>query len=180
MIRSFTSLVSLFLSSAIAQQIPREPDAALVFTHFTVIDATSAPANPDVTVTISGYHITALTKSGSTAVAKNARIVDATGRFLIRGLWDMHIHPPDKDYLPLFIANGVTRVRVMWGFPAHLHSSQRVPLGGGSLPFAEPDIHLLSPAPGGLLILPANSVSRRQDLLRRNAPGIGDSAPRPV
>jgi len=30
-------------------------------------------------------------------------------------------------------------------------SSQRVPLGGGSCLFAEPDIHLLSPAPKGLL-----------------------------
>jgi len=46
--------------------------------------------------------------------------VDATGKFLIPGLWDMHIHPLDeKDYLVLFIANGVTGVRVMWGGPVH-------------------------------------------------------------
>jgi hypothetical protein len=31
----------------------------------------------------------------------------------------MHVHLNYKDYLPLFIANGVTGVRVMWGDPEH-------------------------------------------------------------
>ena len=31
----------------------------------------------------------------------------------------MHVHWEDKNYLPLFIANGVTGVRIMWGFPVH-------------------------------------------------------------
>src|SRR4030095_5166869 len=34
-------------------------------------------------------------------------------------LWDMHIHWYDRDYLSLFIANGVTGVRQMWGMPQH-------------------------------------------------------------
>ena len=52
-----------------------------------------------------------------------ARIIDATGQFLIPGLWDMHVHsafgnwfPGGRDViLPLFIANGVTGVRDMGG-----------------------------------------------------------------
>ncbi len=44
-----------------------------------------------------------------------AQIVDATGKFLIPGLWDMHVHWYSRDAFTLFIANGVTGVRQMFG-----------------------------------------------------------------
>jgi ankyrin repeat protein len=97
---------------------------ALVFTHVTVIDATGAPAKTDMTVVVRDDRIEALGKTGILAVPQNAQVVDATGKFLIPGLWDMHIHPhdrndADKGYLPLFIANGITGIRDQWGFPLH-------------------------------------------------------------
>lgn len=57
------------------------------------------------------------------AMPPNARIIDATGRYLIPGLWDMHVHsafgnwfPGGREViLPLFVANGVTGVRDMGG-----------------------------------------------------------------
>ena len=45
----------------------------------------------------------------------DARVVDATGKFLIPGLWDMHVHWYTRDTFSLFIANGVTGVRQMFG-----------------------------------------------------------------
>jgi predicted amidohydrolase YtcJ len=44
-------------------------------------------------------------------------VIDATGKFLIPGLWDMHVHltKAGENTLPLFIANGVTSVRDMGG-----------------------------------------------------------------
>ncbi|MHC4587436.1 MAG: ankyrin repeat domain-containing protein [Planctomycetota bacterium] len=74
------------------------------------------------TVVVRGDRIEALGKTGKLAVPQNTQVVNATGKFLIPGLWDMHIHPHEKDtkeYLSLFIANGVTGMRVMWGFPEH-------------------------------------------------------------
>ncbi len=45
-------------------------------------------------------------------------VVDGSGKFLLPGLWDMHVHSlkisPQYNH-PLFIANGVTGVREMWG-----------------------------------------------------------------
>jgi predicted amidohydrolase len=46
---------------------------------------------------------------------RNAVVVDARGKFLIPGLWDMHVHWYLKEYLPLFAgacgkANGATKV----------------------------------------------------------------------
>ncbi len=103
---------------------------ALVFTHVTVIDATGAPAKPDMTVVVSGDRIEALGKTGILTVPQNAQVVDATGKFLIPGLWDMHIHPwSGKNYLALFTANGITGVRLMWGEPVHHKWRQEISAG---------------------------------------------------
>jgi imidazolonepropionase-like amidohydrolase len=103
---------------------------ALVFTHATVIDATGAPAKPDMTVVIKGGRIAALGKTANLDVPENAQVVDATGKFLIPGLWDMHIHPwLGKNYLVLFTANGVTGVRVMEGEPVYHKWRQEISAG---------------------------------------------------
>ncbi|MBI4456643.1 MAG: amidohydrolase family protein [Acidobacteria bacterium] len=85
----------------------------LVFTHVTVIDATGSPAKPGMTVLITKDRITALDVDGKVPIPKDAQVVDATGKFLIPGLWDMHVHTryAGISFLPLFIANGVTGVR---------------------------------------------------------------------
>src|SRR3569832_1338431 len=115
-------LIVLLPSLLAAQAEPFSQSDLLVFSHVTVIDMTGAPAKPDMTVIIVGYRITALGKSGKVRVPKNASVIDATGEYLIPGLWDMHAHffhyrlplPPDEYNFPLFIANGVTSVREMW------------------------------------------------------------------
>ncbi len=92
---------------------------ALVFTDVTVIDATGAPPKPDMTVIVKGDRIAALDKTANLDVPENAHVVDATGKFLIPGLWDMHVHWWNKNFLALFTANGVTGIRMMWGVPEH-------------------------------------------------------------
>ena len=95
---------------------------SLAFVGVTVIDSTGAPATPDMTVLIEGNRITAIGRSETVSVPLGAVVVDATGKFLIPGLWDMHVHlfnhvhpgPPGASYFPLLIANGITGVRDMW------------------------------------------------------------------
>ena len=88
---------------------------ALVFTHVTVIDVARGLLQPDMTVVVEGNRIAAVGKSAR--VSRNAKVIDATGQFLIPGLWDMHAHSlTDKRYeytFPLLIANGVTGIREM-------------------------------------------------------------------
>lgn len=93
--------------------------SSLAFTHIAVIDATGAPASADMTVIVTDGRIAALGRTGTVRVPNDAQVVDGTGKVLIPGLWDMHVHWYLKDYLPLFIANGVTGVRQMWGMPIH-------------------------------------------------------------
>src|SRR6266480_5135820 len=75
-----------------AQPKQHPPSKPFAFTHVTVIDATGAPAKPDMTVVIRGNHISELGKSGEIRIPKDVRVVDATGKFLVPGLWDMHVH----------------------------------------------------------------------------------------
>ena len=98
-----------------------EASGPIAITNVTVIDTAGGPAKPNMTVVIQSDRIAAVGATGGTAVPKGARVVDGTGKFLIPGLWDMHIHtffgdwvPGGKEVtLPLFIANGITGVRDM-------------------------------------------------------------------
>jgi imidazolonepropionase-like amidohydrolase len=114
-----TAIVVLSLLAAPLSAQP-QPQAPFAFTHVTVIDATGAPPQADMVVVISGERITALGASGKVELPPDAQVVDATGKFLIPGLWDMHAHTAltegEPEYaFPLLIANGVTGVRDMSG-----------------------------------------------------------------
>ena len=92
----------------------------IAITHVTVIDVANSTTLPDQTVVVTGERITAIGRAGTVVVPADAQLVEATGKFLIPGLWDMHVHWYDRSYLPLFTANGVTGIRVMWGMPENL------------------------------------------------------------
>src|SRR5215213_5501640 len=108
-------LILLLPGLMFAQTAAIPPARPLVFTHVTVIDVTGAPSKPDMTVIVAGNHIAAVGRTGKVRIPKNAQVVDASGKFLIPGLWDMHIHSfTDNGWewvFPLLIANGVTGVR---------------------------------------------------------------------
>lgn len=108
----------------------------LVIDRVTVIDATGAPAQPGMTVVIEGDRISAIGKSGTLAVDAGARVVDARGKYLIPGLWDVHVHNSYRSFLPLLLANGVTGVRDMGGSPAEFDRLKEWlgEIGSGSLP----------------------------------------------
>jgi imidazolonepropionase-like amidohydrolase len=89
---------------------------AVAISHVTIIDVTGGPAQGNMTVVVAGGRIVAVGKSDNVEIPKNTETVDGAGKFLIPGLWDMHVHMPTPSYLPLFLANGVTGVREMHAF----------------------------------------------------------------
>jgi imidazolonepropionase-like amidohydrolase len=135
----------LLLWLAAARAAGAAEPSVLALTHATVIDCTGRPAQPDVTVVVSDGRITAMGRSGDLHPPTNAVVVDATGKYLIPGLWDMHVHWYDKDYLPLFLANGVTGIRLMLGAP--MHHEWRREIEAGKL--AGPRLFIASPIVDG-------------------------------
>ncbi len=86
-------------------------------THVSVIDVASGATRPDNTVVVSGNRITFVGPAASARIPPGARVIDGRGKFLIPGLWDMHVHGfvyLFSDFAgPLMIANGVTGARDM-------------------------------------------------------------------
>ena len=82
-----------------------------------MIDVVTGATNQDYTVTFSGNRITYVGPAASATLSKKARVIDGRGKFLIPGLWDMHVHAfvyVFSDFSgPLMIANGVTGARDM-------------------------------------------------------------------
>jgi hypothetical protein len=82
----------------------------LVFQHANLFDADGAIMRPGSTVVISGNKIVAVGRDGQVNIPKDAEVIDATGKTLMPGLWDMHVHLGPSDGL-LDMAAGVTSVR---------------------------------------------------------------------
>jgi urease alpha subunit len=130
--RAFLLILLVILPGLLFAQPKQNPQSKpFVFTHVTIIDATGSPARLDMTVVVIGDRIARIGPTRKVRVPQDAHVVDASGKFLIPGLWDMHVHWFLKDYLPLFIANGVTGVRQMWG--TEMHHTWRTELEKGTL-----------------------------------------------
>jgi hypothetical protein len=143
---------------------PAQPSPAppLAITHVTVIDGTDPAPRVDVTVVIRGNRITVVGPAGTTPIPRGARVLPGRGKYLIPGLWDMHVHtvvPGGRGVLGLYLANGVLGVRDLASDWAQLTAWRREIAAGklagprilGSGPYIEggdvPIAHLLARTP---------------------------------
>ncbi len=117
--RLFACLASsllLLVSPALAA--PNQGD--VIIRHVTVVDVEAAKTVAGQAVVLKGDDIVAVGTDASIAKAWRAgRTVAGKGRYLIPGLWDMHVHfgggaeliDENKALLPLYVANGITTIR---------------------------------------------------------------------
>lgn len=107
-------LLILFPTLLAAQAKRAATDRPIAFVNVTLIDMTDDQPKPNMTVVVSGNRITEIGKS--VKIPRNAQIIDAGGKFMMPGLWDMHVHPLPANRWEwssrLQIANGVTGNRV--------------------------------------------------------------------
>jgi imidazolonepropionase-like amidohydrolase len=121
----FARLLCAFtISMSSAAAALAQTTANIALTHITVIDATGRPPQPDQTLLLVGGRIAKIGPSSRIKPSNAARVIDGRGKFLIPGLWDMHVHIAglsadsrwSKDvFLPVLLANGITGVRDMGG-----------------------------------------------------------------
>ena len=114
-----TILVLLCLAQATtAADSPPEP-ADLLIRSATIIDVRDGNLIPDRSIAIRGREIVAVGPGDVGRRYSAARIVDAAHRYVMPGLWDMHVHfgggtelvAENQALLPLYVAHGVTTVR---------------------------------------------------------------------
>jgi hypothetical protein len=123
-IRSIAAIAALLSES----RELRATQSSFALAHITVIDVTDGTVHADQTVAVDHGRIIAL---GPAATVRSTveRTIDATGKFLIPGLWDMHVHAlwnPAimQSFGPLLVANGVTGARDM-GSPVAMEEQDR-------------------------------------------------------
>jgi hypothetical protein len=91
--------------------------ADLALAHVTVVDPEEGREYADRTVVVRGGTIESVVPSERFQPWSARRVLDERGRYVVPGLWDMHVHFLESRSGKLFVANGVTGVRVMWGNP---------------------------------------------------------------
>jgi imidazolonepropionase-like amidohydrolase len=100
------------------------PNRDLVLTHVTLIDVAARAPRLDQQIVIANGRIVSSGPSAGVKAHKDAQTVDAHGKFVVPGLWDMHVHiaglNADPSWskqiiLPVLLANGITGVRDMGG-----------------------------------------------------------------
>ena len=103
-----------------------DPATPIAITHITILDFSDGSTSADMTVLILGDRISFVRASKDARLPMQVRVVDGRGKFLIPGLWDMHVHTEgDARALRLLLAAGITGVRDMGGDPVKLAESRR-------------------------------------------------------
>ena len=97
----------------LAGELGHRPTGPLVIRHARLFVAESASVRRGATVVVVGNRITAVDSDAQIRIPEQAQVIDAAGKTLLPGLWDMHVHiSPGEDGL-LHIAAGVTSARDM-------------------------------------------------------------------
>lgn len=124
-----TSLDGRFAMTLLRVRLPSGRLASLgsrpIESVFAILDTTVLPMDTDEvlagqTVIIRGEKIDRIGPAQQVAIPSQAVVIDGSGRYLLPGLADMHVHLGFRAELLLFLANGVTTVREMWGGPGHV------------------------------------------------------------
>jgi hypothetical protein len=89
----------------------------LMIRDITVIDCAGHAARPGMSLLISNGRIAAIGLAARMKAPVNAEILDGRGKYLIPGLWNMHVHlgayADGKRALSAFLAEGITGLRDM-------------------------------------------------------------------
>jgi imidazolonepropionase-like amidohydrolase len=79
----------------------------------TLIDGSGGAAIPDATVVVAQGRIVSAGRAVAVTIPAGAQRVDVRGRTIAPGLWDMHAHLMQIEWMPVYLAAGVTTVRDM-------------------------------------------------------------------
>lgn len=114
-IRTLAAILLCFLFLVRCQPTGEVFEGALCIQNITTIDPTDGPREGQ-TVIIKEGKILRISPTAELRLSDKNQIIDGTGKYLIPGLWDAHVHFAYMDYLApsmfdLFLLYGITSVR---------------------------------------------------------------------
>ena len=143
MLKNLASLAAFFLALAMpANMVRAEERGDVIVRHVNVVDVAGERIAGDQAVVTRGDDIVAVGPDAAIASQWQAgRSIDGSGKYLIPGLWDMHVHfgggpeliEENKALLPLYVAHGITTIRDASGDLPDQVLSWREEIANGSL-----------------------------------------------
>jgi len=105
------SIMCLVLSSCSSEKVD------IIIQNVNIINVETGDILYQKDVAIKDQYIVKIANGTKLPITDGAKVIDGTNKYLIPGLWDMHVHLDldDEEYLQLYLANGVTGVREMNG-----------------------------------------------------------------
>ena len=129
-------LATALFSSTLGARVQPAPEV-MAFTHVAVVDPGGTATQREATIVVTGDRISEIGSTGQVRIPPGARVVDATGKYMIPGLWDMHAHifaHRREAFFPLYAVAGVTAVRDMnTAVPMAAIEERRQRLAAGTL-----------------------------------------------
>ena len=135
------TLAAVWLAHAVAATAEPPQPVDLLIRRVTIVDVRDGTLVPDRSIVVRGREIVAVGTGDLDQRYAATRTVDAAHRYVIPGLWDMHVHfgggealiGENQALLPLYVAHGVTTVRDAAGDLAEHVLAWRKEIADGSL-----------------------------------------------
>jgi imidazolonepropionase-like amidohydrolase len=102
------------------KDIPPIADRAFALAGARLIDGTGRPPVDDAVVIVRDARIASAGPRAAVRIPAGMRVLDVRGATIAPGLWDMHAHAAQIEWLPAYLAAGVTTVRDMGGEQPYL------------------------------------------------------------
>jgi hypothetical protein len=128
--------IRLFLLLSVLSCVAQAAEPPVLFRNATVITMDGASVLEKHELLVQDGRIARISPTGTAPAPDGTIVVDATGRFLMPGLAEMHAHVPGpepagyaEDLLTLFAAHGITTIRGTLGQRLHLDLRNRIERG---------------------------------------------------
>ncbi len=94
----------------LAAKLARHPKNGIAIVGARLFDSETGKVTPKSTVVVTGNRIAAVGPDGQVEIPVGAEVIEAKGKTLLPGLWDLHTHLGGDQGIP-YIASGITSVR---------------------------------------------------------------------
>jgi len=129
---TFISKAATYSMALFEKAMPKTGSGSKVIaiTGGTVIDVVNGTTIPNSVVLIENGIIKTVGKVGAIKIPAGAKIIDAKGKTVIPGLWDMHAHFEQAEWGPAYLAVGATTVRDCGNEFSYINSIKKAIDGG--------------------------------------------------
>lgn len=123
-----TIIITLWIDSSGTSYLKINKNKGTTTHSYLITNVNVIPMNQDTVLANKMVYIKEgiIAEIADTIEVNGVQIFDAKNKYLTPGLIDMHVHVWDRYELGLYLSNGVTAVRNLWGMPMHLRIKEDV------------------------------------------------------